>query len=154
MYIVHEHPGHGVCVPPRGKRKSRRRRKDLIGCCSCLPPPTPAGRLQAALLVRPADRPGHHAGPGQAAHAQRHLHPHHQELPLLQNRRQRLAGRCPPGVRLASVRPHWVPKPRARLKELALRYEEVLDASEIPWLRVCHTPEDLPECGTKPPRVP
>lgn len=51
-----------------------------------------AGRLEAAVLVRSADRPGHRSGHRQAADAQRHLQPHHQELPVLPHGRQRLAG--------------------------------------------------------------
>ncbi|CAG02231.1 unnamed protein product, partial [Tetraodon nigroviridis] len=56
----------------------------------------PEGRLQAAVLVRSADRPGHRPGNRQAADAQRHLQPHHQELPLLPHRRQGLAELHPP----------------------------------------------------------
>lgn len=52
-----------------------------------------SGRVQAALLLRAADRPGHLVRPGQAADAQRHLRPHHQTLSLLPHRRQGLAGR-------------------------------------------------------------
>ena len=50
-----------------------------------------AGREQAALLVRAADRAGDQPGGGQAAHAVRHLLLHHQELPVLQDGGQGLA---------------------------------------------------------------
>lgn len=53
------------------------------------------GRLQASLLLCTADRAGHHAGHGQAAHTQRNLQSHHKELPVLPHSRQGLAGMAP-----------------------------------------------------------
>jgi hypothetical protein len=54
--------------------------------------PVPAGRVEAPVLVRAAHRAGHLLGPGPAADAERYLRPHHQALPVLQDRRQGLAG--------------------------------------------------------------
>lgn len=50
------------------------------------------GWLQTSVLLCTADRPGHHAGHRQAAHPERNLQSHHQELPVLQDCRQGLAG--------------------------------------------------------------
>lgn len=62
------------------------------GRCLCVC----TGRVQAALLLRAAHRPGHLVRSGQAADAQRHLRPHHQTLSLLPHRRQGLAGKSFP----------------------------------------------------------
>ena len=50
------------------------------------------GGGQAAVLVRPADRAGDHVGRRQAADAERYLRVHHEELPLLPDGGQGLAG--------------------------------------------------------------
>lgn len=66
---------------------------DVIGTCLTYNAAVCAGRVQAALLLRAADRPGHLVCSRQAADAQRHLRPHHQTLSLLPHCRQGLAGR-------------------------------------------------------------
>lgn len=56
-----------------------------------------SGRVEAAVLLRTADRAGHLLGTGPAADAERHLCTHHQALPLLPDGRQGLAGAVCPG---------------------------------------------------------
>ena len=51
-----------------------------------------SGRIETPLLLRTADCSGHLSSHRQAADPVRHLFVHHQELPVLQNSRQRMAG--------------------------------------------------------------
>lgn len=82
--------GHAVAVGPCGKGAlpegpwaagawtpfwSRRRADHVL--------PVSSGRVEAAVLLRSADRAGHLVRAGQAANTKRHLRPHHQALPLL-----------------------------------------------------------------------
>lgn len=54
------------------------------------------GRVETSVFVRAADCAGHHVRAGQTADPERHLRLHHQELPLLQNCRQGMAGTANP----------------------------------------------------------
>lgn len=99
--------GVGRGRQPQGGDPLLRPRRNGAWCskCSMLTSGVRAGRVQAALLLRAADRPGHLVRSGQAADAQRHLRPHHQTLSLLPHRRQGLAGRsCPSEPEWPSVR--------------------------------------------------